>query len=153
MDIAHPSETLNAAEVPSAPIGGLRKFAVDLKYLWLEQMLEIRTIWYWYFIFSLFLPIAMVFGFARIGSGLTDANSLIYIISGSAIFSVANDGLYTMAIRIGSMKKEGMLLYYASLPINKVAFVTAIMVSRLRVTLPGMVAPILFGSLIYKVNL
>jgi ABC-2 type transport system permease protein len=153
MDIAHSSETLNVSQVPSAPIGGLRKFAIDLKYLWLEQMLEIRTIWYWYFIFSLFLPIAMVFGFARIGSGLTDINSLIYIISGSAIFSVANDGLYTMAIRIGSMKKEGMLLYYASLPINKVAFVAAIMLSRLTVTLPGMIAPIVFGSLVYKVDL
>ena len=138
---------------PLTRIQLLRKFGIDLKYLWLEQMLEIRTIWYWYFIFSLVLPLAMVFGFTRIGSGLTDTNSLIYIISGSAIFSVANDGLYTMAVRIGSMKKEGMLLYYASLPINKVAFVTAIMLSRLSVTLPGMIGPMLFGSLIYKVDL
>ena len=134
-------------------VQGLHKFGIDLKYLWLEQMLEIRTIWYWYFIFSLVLPLAMVFGFTRIGSGLIDTNSLIYIISGSAIFSVANDGLYTMAVRIGSMKKEGMLLYYASLPINKVAFVTAIMLSRLSVTLPGMIGPMVFGSLIYKVDL
>src|SRR5882724_3254019 len=118
-------EIADFPQVANAPVAltrtqGLRKFAIDLKYLWLEQMLEIRTIWYWYLIFSLVLPLAMVFGFTRIGSGLTDTNSLIYIISGSAIFSVANDGLYTMAVRIGSMKKEGMLLYYASLPINKV---------------------------------
>ncbi len=152
MDIAHASQPLDNS-TPSARIDGLRKFGIDLKYLWLEQMLEIRTIWYWYLIFSLFLPLAMVFGFARMGSGLTDANSLIYIISGSAIFSVANDGLYTMAVRIGSMKKEGMLLYYASLPISKVAFVAAIMLSRLTVTLPGMIAPMLFGSLLYKVDL
>lgn len=152
MSVTNFSETTNAS-LALPRIQGLRKFGVDLKYLWLEQMLEIRTIWYWYFIFSLVLPLAMVFGFTRIGSGLTDANSLIYIISGSAIFSVANDGLYTMAIRIGSMKKEGMLLYYASLPINKVAFVSAIMVSRLSVTLPGMIAPMLFGSLIYKIDL
>lgn len=151
MQIAHPPQTLNT--VNSVRIDGLRKFAVDLKYLWLEQMLEIRTIWYWYFIFSLVLPLSMVFGFARMGSGLTDTASLIYIISGSAIFSVANDGLYTMAVRIGSMKKEGMLLYYASLPISKVAFVAAIMLSRLTVTLPGMLAPMLFGSLLYKVDL
>jgi len=95
----------------------------------------------------------MVFGFTRFGSGLTDSNSLVYIISGAAIFAVANDGIYTMAVRIGSMKKEGMLLYYASLPINKVAFVMAIMLSRLSVTLPGMIAPMLFGSLIYKIDL
>lgn len=144
---------LATAPVASTPIEGLRKFGVDLKYLWLEQMLEIRTTWYWYFVFALVLPLAMVFGFSRFGSGLTDTNSLIYIISGAAIFSVANDGIYTMAVRIGSMKKEGMLLYYASLPINKVAFVMAIMLSRLIITLPGMIAPMLFGSLIYKVDL
>jgi ABC-2 type transport system permease protein len=126
---------------------------VDLKYLWLEQMLEIRTLWYWYFVFSLFLPLAMVFGFARMGSGLTDHASLIYIISGSAIFSVANDGLYTVAVRIGSMKKEGMLLYYASLPISKIAFVIATVLARLIVTLPGMLAPLVFGSVVYHVNL
>jgi len=150
--------TADLPQITNTPIvltrvQGLHKFGTDLKYLWLEQMLEIRTIWYWYFIFSLVLPLAMVFGFTRIGSGLSDPNSLIYIISGSAIFSVANDGLYTMAVKIGSMKKEGMLLYYASLPINKVAFVTAIMLSRLSVTLPGMIGPMLFGSLIYKVDL
>jgi ABC-2 type transport system permease protein len=116
-------------------------------------MLEIRTIWYWYFIFSLFLPLAMVFGFARMGSGLTDRASLIYIISGSAIFSVANDGLYTVAVRIGSMKKEGMLLYYASLPISKIAFVVAIVLARLVVTLPGMLAPLVFGSVVYHIDL
>lgn len=126
---------------------------MDLKYLWLEQMLEIRTIWYWYFIFSLFLPLAMVFGFARMGSGLTDHASLIYIISGSAIFSVTNDGLYTVAVRIGTMKKEGMLLYYASLPISKVAFVIAIVLARLVVTLPGMLAPLVFGTVVYHVNI
>jgi len=152
MTAAKATQNIELSE-PMTRMQGLRKFGVDLKYLWLEQMLEIRTTWYWYLIFALVLPLAMVFGFTRIGSGLTDPNSLIYIISGAAIFSVANDGLYTMALRIGSMKKEGMLLYYASLPINKVAFVTAIILSRLTVTLPGMLAPILFGSVLYKLDL
>ena len=116
-------------------------------------MLEIRTIWYWYFIFSFFLPLAMVFGFTRMGSGLTDNASLIYVISGSAIFSVANDGLYSVAVRIGSMKKEGMLLYYASLPISKIAFVIATVLARMVVTLPGMLVPLVFGSAVYHVQL
>jgi len=154
LDFAQDTQTTTNAitSIPNRKIQGLHKFWIDLKYLWLEQMLEIRTIWYWYLIFSLFLPLSMVFGFARIGAGLTDQSSLIYIISGAAVFSVANDGLYTMAVRIGSMKKEGMLLYYASLPISKVAFVTAILLSRLVITLPGMIAPMLFGSLVYKVD-
>jgi ABC-2 type transport system permease protein len=138
---------------PTQHIGGVRKFLIDVKYLWLEQILEVRTVWYWYAVFSLFMPLAMVFGFTRMGSGLADRASLIFIISGSAIFAVANDGLYTMAIRIGSMKKEGMLLYYASLPISKAAFIIAVMLSRLVITLPGMLVPMLFGALIYDVHL
>src|SRR5581483_10534185 len=129
------------------------KFWVDFKYLWLEQMMEIRVAWYWYLLFSLVIPLAMVFGFARFGRGLTDQSSLIYIISGSAIFAVVNDGLYAMAIRLGSMKKEGILVYYASLPISRVAFAGAIMFSRLVVLLPGMLCPILLGSAIYGINL
>jgi ABC-2 type transport system permease protein len=143
----------------SEPLGragrkqGFGKFLVDLKYLWLEQMLEVRTTWYWFVVFGMFMPLSMVFGFARIGSGLTDRNSLIFIISGAAIFSVATEGIVTMAQRVGTMKKEGMLVYYASLPISKVAFIMAIMFSRLIVALPGMLMPILVGPLLYNVSL
>ncbi|MEP7288988.1 MAG: ABC transporter permease [Chloroflexota bacterium] len=134
-------------------ITGLPKFLVDLKYLWLEQILEVRTTWYVFLVFSIILPISMVFGFSRMGTGLNDTSSLLYIISGSAIFAVASDGLYTMATRIGSMKKDGTLVYYASLPISKVAFLMAIVFSRLIVTLPGMIAPMLFGHWLYGVDL
>lgn len=132
---------------------GVSKFMIDLKFLWLEQMMEVRTTWYWFVVFGMFMPLSMVFGFARIGSGLSDRTSLIFIISGAAIFAVATEGIVTMAQRVGTMKKEGMLVYYASLPISKVAFIIAIMFSRLIVALPGMVMPILIGPLLYKVNL
>ena len=95
-------------------ITGLPKFFVDIKFLFLEQILEVRYSWYLYLVFSVILPITMVFGFTRLGGQRTDAAGLIYIISGSAIFAVASDGLYMLALRIGSMKKDGMLLYYAS---------------------------------------
>jgi ABC-2 type transport system permease protein len=133
-------------------VRGWRKFFVDLRFLLLEQLLEIRLTWYWHIIFAVVLPMALVFGFGRIGSGLKDRESLLYIISGSAIFSVANDGLYVLATRIGVMRKEGILIYYASLPISRFALITAQIFSRLVITLPGIVVPILFGSLIYQVQ-
>lgn len=143
----------NAVTVQAPPITGTRKFFIDLKFLWLEQMMEVRFIWYWYLIFSLLLPAAMVFGFTRFGSGLTDQISLIYIVSGAAIFGAANEGLTTMAIRIGSMRKEGMMIYYASLPISRTAFILALVFSRLTVTLPGMIAPLALGSFYYGVDI
>lgn len=133
-------------------VTGLAKFFVDLRVLFIEQMLEVRTLWYWMAVFSIVMPLSMVFGFARIGSGLQDQNSLLFIITGSAIFAVATDGITTMAQRIGTMKKEGMLIYYASLPISKTAFILALLFSRLIVSLPGMLTPLLVGPFFYNVK-
>jgi ABC-2 type transport system permease protein len=130
---------------------GISKFFIDLKFLWLEQMLEIRRTWYWFLVFSVILPVTMVFGFTRIGSGLTDYESLIFIISGSAVFAATNEGLYALAVRIGAMKKEGTLIYYAALPISKTAFLLAILLSRLAVTFPGMIVPLVFGAWLYQI--
>jgi ABC-2 type transport system permease protein len=134
------------------PITGWRKFLIDFKYLFLEQLLEMRTNWYWLFIFSIFMPLSMVFGFTRIGSGLSDRESLLFILSGAAIFAVATQGVVTLSFKIGEMKKEGMLVYYASLPINKSAFVMAVVLSSMLISLPGMVLPILAGPVLYGVG-
>jgi hypothetical protein len=39
------------------------KFYRDVKYLWLEQVLEMRSNWILYLGFSLTLPLVMIFGF------------------------------------------------------------------------------------------
>jgi ABC-2 type transport system permease protein len=107
---------------------------VDLKYLWLEQILGVRATWYWMLLFSLVLPLAMVFGFARIGGIAPDAQRLLYVISGSAIFAATQDGLYGLAVRIGAMKQNGQLIYYMSLPSSRVAFVVAMVLVALGCT-------------------
>lgn len=134
-------------------IQGTRKFFVDFKYLLLEQLLEIRSTWYWHIAFALVLPVAFVFGFGRIGGDVSSLERILYIISGSAIFSIANDGLFIMASRIGVMRRDGILIYYASLPISNTAFLLSMMISRLLITLPGMLVPIAFGSWLYQVPL
>lgn len=127
----------------------MRKFWTDLSCLWQEQMAEVRVNWMWYALFSVMLPIILVFGFTRIGTGLTDETSLLYIISGSIILSLASDGIYGMAIKIGEMKHENTLIYYTSLPINRLAFILSLILSRLIVTLPGMIVPLLYGVIFY----
>lgn len=127
----------------------MRKFWTDFSCLWQEQMAEVRVNWMWYALFSVFMPIILVFGFTRIGSGLSDSTSLLYIISGSMILTLASDGIYGMAIKLGEMKYENTLIYYISLPINRFAFILALILSRLIVTVPGMIAPLIFGTLFY----
>lgn len=128
----------------------MKKFFVDLWVLWLEQMGEVRVNWPLYLLFSVIFPIVLVFGFTRLGSGLTDGFSLLYIISGSIIMSLTSDGIVGMASKLGEMKRDNSLLYYASLPISRLAFVLALILSRFVVTIPGMIAPLVFGAFVYN---
>lgn len=130
-----------------------RKFLVDVYYIWLEQMLEVRAAWGFYAVFALLMPLTMVFGFGRMGSAGSDSAGLLYIISGSAVFSVANEGIAGLAQRVGEMKRDGTLLYYAALPISKAAFILALICSRLVVTLPGMLVALLAGAWLYGIDL
>ncbi|SEG14402.1 ABC-2 type transport system permease protein [Nonomuraea solani] len=146
------------APEPAVPVARLplkeraRRLLVDFKYLWLEQMLEVRTTWTWSLLFGLLMPVAMVFGLSRIGGGLNDPTSLLYIVSGAAIFSVATEGVATLAQRIGVIKTDGMMVYYASLPISKASFVGALVLSRLILIMPGLITPMVAAGLMYDVD-
>ena len=151
------AKRVTTVSVPSPPVatltsrpsrtvrGRMRAMAVAFKYLWLEQMLEFRTTWSWSLMFGFLMPLAMVFGLTRIGTGLTDRTSLLYIVTGAAVFAVATEGVATLAQRIGVIKNDGMMLYYASLPISKASFLAAMVLSRLLLIMPGLVTPILAG--------
>ncbi|MGW6295328.1 ABC transporter ATP-binding protein/permease [Streptomyces sp. NPDC055058] len=149
-------DTAAAAAVPAAPARGIaarvRRMGVDLKYLWLEQMLEVRTTWSWVLMFGLLMPAAMVFGLTRIGNGLSDEQSLLFIVSGAAIFSVANEGIGTLAQRIGVLRQDGMMVYYASLPISRISFLAAMVFSRLLLILPGLITPMITAKLMYDTD-
>src|SRR5258707_10761436 len=124
----------------------------DLRFLFLEQMLEVRAAWLWYVIFSFIFPIIVVFAIGHIGSGLTDRTSLLFIVSGAAIITVTNEALVNIAIRVAAMRKEGILLYYASLPISKTAFILAVLLSRLVISLPGMIIAVFLGPRLYNIS-
>ena len=127
----------------------MKKFFVDLWVLWLEQMAEVRVNWPIYLLFSVIFPIVLVFGFTRLGTGLTDSMSLLYIISGSIIMSLTSDGIATMATNIAQLKRENSLMYYASLPINRLSFVLALILFRFVIMIPSMIAPLVFGAFAY----
>ncbi|WP_344609310.1 ATP-binding cassette domain-containing protein [Streptomyces glaucus] len=131
----------------------LATFGTSFKYLWFEHMLIVRTSWHVHMVFGIFMPLTMVFGFSRIGSGLTDHTSLLYIASGSGVFSIAALGTTAIAQRIGAIKAEGSMMYYASLPISKIAFVTAFVAARLLLIAPGLLTSLLAVELLYDIRL
>lgn len=131
----------------------LTTFGTSFKYLWLEHMLILRTTWYVHVVFGIFMPLTMVFGFSRIGSGLTDHTSLLYIASGSGVFAIAALGTSAIAQRIGAIKAEGSMMYYASLPISKASFVMAFVAARMLLLSPGLVTSLLAVELLYDIRL
>ncbi|MFF1323144.1 ABC transporter ATP-binding protein/permease [Streptomyces chartreusis] len=149
-----PSIAPAPARVPRRSLGArLATFGTSFKYLWFEHMLIVRTSWHVHMVFGIFMPLTMVFGFSRIGSGLTDQSSLLYIASGSGVFSIAALGTTAIAQRIGAIKAEGSMMYYASLPISKVAFVTAFVAARLLLIAPGLVTSLLAVEVLYDIKL
>ncbi|MDC0708187.1 ABC transporter ATP-binding protein/permease [Stigmatella sp. ncwal1] len=144
-----PPRLEEAAPSPRRP----GRHLVALKYLWIAHMLEVRHTWAWNAVFSLFMPVAMVFGLSRIGMGLSDRTSLLYIVSGAAVFSVATEGILTCAQRIAMMRKDGRLIYYASLPISQASFVASIILSRVFIVFPGVITPLLAGWLLHGIRL
>jgi ABC-2 type transport system permease protein len=135
-------------------IRGWRKFLTDLKILFLEQLLQLRTIWPFTLLFSFLMPLALVFGLTRFGGGVPDKSGLIYIIAGSTVFSVSVEGIYTTSQRLSAMREAGRFTYYASLPLNKAAFLLALLLARfVLVTLPGTLTPLIAGGLLYGLEL
>ncbi|MEO3814905.1 ATP-binding cassette domain-containing protein [Sphaerisporangium sp. B11E5] len=131
----------------------VRRRGRELSQLWLEQMMGARTTWAWTALFGVVMPLAMVFGMTKIGTGLTDRESLLYIISGATVFALATENVNNLAQRVGMLKAEGTIIYYASLPISKVSFISALMLSRLLLITPGLVTPMVAGALMYDLDL
>jgi ABC-2 type transport system permease protein len=111
-------------------------------------MLQIRNTWLWSLVLGIFMPLGMVFGFTRIGDATSGGEKLLFIVSGAAVFSVAAEGIMSLAQRVGAIKSTGMLVYYASLPISKGAFIAALVLSRMLLVIPGLMTPILVARFV-----
>ncbi|MGJ7416575.1 ABC transporter permease [Streptomyces cinereoruber] len=122
---------------------------MEFAYLWLEQMLEVRTTWPWTLMFGFLMPLAMVFGLSRIGTAPAGPENMLFITSGAAVFALATEGIATLAQRIGHLKSQGQMLYYASLPIGKASFVAALVCARLVLVAPGLLTPVLAAKYLF----
>lgn len=126
-----------------------------LRDFWLllqEQLMALRTIWPWYFFVQTIVPLGFVFAFGHYAGTTPSREVLVNIVSGSITFTLVYLGLSSMAAKIAAMWQAGTLLYYYSLPLNKISLVTALLCSRMLVLLPSLVVPVLGARLIYQVD-
>jgi ABC-2 type transport system permease protein len=148
--INQPLELQNPTVQAKKKLKGLR----DFKYLFLEQVLQLRTTWPFTLSLAVIFPLLILFGFSRIGGQLPDREGLIYIIAGTSVYSMVLEGIFMVSQQTVSLKQQGKFIYYASLPISKIAFVLALLFSRLLIIgLPGMLTPLILGTIFYHIRL
>jgi ABC-2 type transport system permease protein len=126
----------------------MTRYWLEFRLLFAIQMLEERVTWPLMLFITTLFPLLMVFGLGSIGSGQTRAG-LLYIITGSTVVSLVTVGITMVSQQLSFMKEQGVFLYYASLPIAKGSLLLAVMASRLLLQLPGIVAALVGGSLLY----
>lgn len=114
-----------------------------------EQLLEARSMWVWSLLFSVLMPLTMVFAIPRVGRGLGDATSYLYVVSGASVLAVATESILTLAQRIGALKREGTIVHYLSLPVAAGSYTLAVVAARLLLTLPAVLVPVLAGRFLY----
>jgi|GEM_PF-3068417 len=125
---------------------------IKFKILFLEQLLTLRSSLPFLIFMQTVVPVSFVFAMGHYAGFRSDNQQLLHIISGSITFSLIFLGLSSLAAKISFMRQQGTLLHYISLPINKFTFIAALLSARLVLLLPGIIAPVIAGMLMYGLD-
>ena len=102
----------------------MNKFLLNYVHLTAVVVLEFRQWLALLFSLTVFLNVGMIFAFSFI-AGSRDPGLGQYIVPGSAIMSLVTIGVSMVANDLAQQRRSGSILYYASLPISKMAYVLA----------------------------
>ena len=139
---------LTSARVES-PLG---RFWLNYVHLTAVVILEFRQWLAILFSLTVFLNLGMIFAFSFI-AGSRDPALGQYIVPGSAIMALVTIGVSMVANDLAQQRRTGSILYYASLPISKMAYVLAMVTGNGFAALPGVLVTVLVGSWLYQLPL
>lgn len=131
---------------------GLRRVWWNYVHLTAVVVLEFRQWLPLLFSLTVFLNLGMMFAFSFI-AGSRDPELGRYIVPGSAIMALVTIGVSMVANDLAQQRRSGSILYYASLPISKTAYVLAIVTGNGFAALPGVLVTVLVGSWLYQLPL
>jgi ABC-2 type transport system permease protein len=144
-----PGPSLGALAQPPDP---LRRFWLNYVHLTAVVILEFRQWLPLLLTLTVFLNLGMIFAFSFI-AGSRDPALGQYIVPGSAIMALVTIGVSMVANDLAQQRRTGSILYYASLPISKMAYVLAMVTGNGFAALPGVLVTVLVGSWLYQLPL
>ncbi|HET7770294.1 MAG TPA: ABC transporter permease, partial [Chloroflexota bacterium] len=146
---SHPAVRDIALAPPPDPV---RRFLLNYVHLTAVVVLEFRQWLALLLTLTMFLNLGMIFAFSFI-AGSRDPALGQYIVPGSAIMALVTIGVSMVANDLAQQRRTGSILYYASLPISKMAYVLAMVTGNGFAALPGVLVTVLVGSWLYQLPL
>lgn len=111
-------------------------------------MLELRVYWVWMVGFACFNGAVFVLFMWLLG-----AEGALFAITGSITMTLASNAALSLGQYIGGLKQMNAFAFYATLPISKLSFITALATRQLIFSLPSIVFLLIFGKLLFGLTL
>jgi ABC-2 type transport system permease protein len=119
--------------------------------LWM-QLARLRTAWRPYLIVSSAMPL----GIALLMRAVMQPSQIhrygVQIVAGSAVLAIAMTAIVMLAQRMASLKENGTMDYYSTLPVARTAVVTAVLLSFAVFALPGTIIVVTLGALLFNLS-
>jgi len=125
----------------------LRKFLTDFCWILKGQMYSLRLNWFWYVVLLSISPLSYMFFLWFYSSNAATAEASLYAISGSIASSAVTAAMLSLGQTIGSMRESNVLEFYATLPVNKLAFVAALAGRGVLFAFPSALVVFLIGAI------
>ncbi|MEA2451672.1 MAG: type transport system permease protein [Actinomycetota bacterium] len=127
--------------------------AVKFEVLMRMQMSRLRTSWRPYLIVSSAMPLGIAVLMRAVMEPQQVAEFGQQIVAGSAVLAIAMTAVVMLAQRVSSLKENGGLDYYATLPVSRPALIATILLSFAVFALPGTVIVLTLGSALFNLSL
>jgi ABC-2 type transport system permease protein len=134
------------------PAATLRRFWLNALHLTAVVVLEFRQWLPMLLSLTVFLNLGVVFSFSFI-AGSRDPALGWYVVPGAAVMSLVTLGVLMVAGDLAQQRRSGAILYYASLPISKTAYVLAVVAGNATAALPGALVTVLVGAWMFGLDL
>ena len=141
-----------SAATTSTPSAALRRFWLNYLHLTAVVVLEFRQWLAMVLSLTIFLNLGMVFSFSFI-AGSRDPALGWYVVPGAAVMALVTLGVMMVSGDLAQQRRTGTILYYASLPISKTAYVLAVVAGNAIAALPGVLVTVLAGAWLFGLQL
>lgn len=119
----------------------------NVYYIFLGQLYSLRVQWFWYFVMMSISPLSYLFFLHFYSSPSPNHETIVYSISGAITSCAVSAAMLSLGQIIGSMRESNMMEYYATLPISKGAFISAIALRGIVFSLPSAVIIYVTGAI------